>query len=518
MKNTIKHTLHIALIALLVASSGCSEFTDITPKGQSILDKVEDLDLLLNDDYGQLSSWESFYLLNDAVPPQNILEMVTRHETEGIHTVESVFVTWDENVDRTTLTQDPQQNLYAAFYGIIGKIANPILAQVDRASGSKAKADQIKAEALVLRAYFHYLAVNFYAKAYNPATAATDGGVPYMFEDFDMTELANKRTVQEVYNFILADLDAAFALNALPETPNRMRIGKAFAYALKAKVLMATRDYSGANQAATASLEIYNRLIDHRNQNVSIPMPPFDIQVFARPRFNDEDLFYMMTSFTGRFVYSPELLASFDPNDILINFGELEDNVYPILTGGMKMNQGGNMTSLAGVQAWFHYVMAGDFNVLYTINGLSTVDMLLTQAECKIRSNDISGAITILNQLRERRIIPSAYLPLPAGTNETDAIAALKKVSRCENFATVKNFINMKRWNATESQWQETLTKTLTLAVNGFMPIGGNPANGWMAIPPTTDKTYTLRPDSPLWVFPFPQYVTSFNPNITQNY
>ncbi|MDR2816991.1 MAG: RagB/SusD family nutrient uptake outer membrane protein [Proteiniphilum sp.] len=506
-----------AAFVMLLVFAGCSDFTDITPKGQSILNKVEELELLLNDDYGRLQSWEPMYLLNDNIPQQNILDLITRHEN-GIPSVESVLLTWDETMDRSEITQDPQQYLYGAFYGIIGRIANPIIANVDNASGSQSKAAQIKAEAYVLRAYFHYLAVNFYAKAYNPATAATDGGVPYMLEDFDMiNELAQKRSVQEVYEFILDDLDAAFALNALPETPAKMRVGKAFAYAVKAKVLMAMRDYDGANLAAIASLEVNNRLLNHRSDRMTIPMPPFDIPFFERLKFNDEELFFQMTSFTMRFIFSPDLLASFDPNDIFLKYGELENNVAVYLTGGVLMNQGGNTTSLAGVQSWFHYVMAGDFKIHYSINSLTTVDMYLTRAECEIRKNNIPAAMAILEQIRERRIISSAYTPMPVDS-KAGAIAALKQVSRCENFATSKNFINMKRWNATETEWQTTLTKTLTLAPQGFMPIGGNPMIGWEPIPPVTTRTYTLRPESPLWIFPFPQAATNYNPNLTQNY
>jgi hypothetical protein len=190
----LKYYRFFLLLPLFI---GCSDFTDITPKGQSILNKVEELELLLNDEYTQLQSWEAMYLVNDNIPAQNILDLITRHEN-GMPTVESVLLTWDETVDRTTITQDPQQNLYGAFYGVIGRIANPIIANVDQATGSKTKAAQIKAEAYVLRAFFHYLAVNFYARAYNPATAAGDGGVPYMLEDFPINGLAEKRTVQEV--------------------------------------------------------------------------------------------------------------------------------------------------------------------------------------------------------------------------------------------------------------------------------------------------------------------------------
>jgi len=507
-----------ALLLLIPLVGGCSEFTDITPKGQSILNKVEELELLLNDDYMQLQSWEPMYLLNDNIPAQNVIQLITRHE-EGIPSVESVLLTWDETVDRTSINQDPQQYLYGAFYGIIGRIANPIIANVDNAAGNASKAAQIKAEAYVLRAYFHYLAVNFYAKAYNPATAATDGGVPYMFEDFPINELAEKRSVQEVYDFILADLDAAFALEALPDNPARMRVGKAFAHAVKAKVLMAMRDYNGADAAAAASLVINDKLLDHRSDRLAIPMPPFDIPFFDRPKFNDEELFYQMSSFTMRYIFSPDLLASFDPNDILLNHGELENNVATYLTGGVLMNQGGNMTSVAGVQAWFHYVMAGDFKVHYSINSLTTVDMYLTRAECLLRGGEgnIQAAMAILEKLRVRRINTNGYAALPVGT-KADAIAALKQVARHENFATSKNFIDMKRWNASETEWQSTLTKTLTLAPQGFMPRGGNPMNGWDPIPPVMTRSYSLRPDSPLWIFPFPQAATNYNPNLTQNF
>jgi hypothetical protein len=145
--------------------------------------------------------------------------------------------------------------------------------------------------------------------------------------------------------------------------------------------------------------------------------------------------------------------------------------------------------------------------------------MYLTRAECLLRGGNanIPAAMAILEKLRERRIKPEAYVPMSVNT-QAEAIAALKRVARNENFATSKNFLDMKRWNATETEWQTTLTKTLTLAPQGFMPLGGNPMNGWMPIPPVITRSYTLRPDSPLWIFPFPQVATNYNPNLTQNY
>ncbi|MFR7812822.1 MAG: RagB/SusD family nutrient uptake outer membrane protein, partial [Butyricimonas faecihominis] len=84
---------------------------------------------------------------------------------------------------------------YTRLYEIIGQVANPVLLNVDVASGDRVLADRLKAEALVLRAWCHYLLVNFYAKAYNPATAETDPGIVYALETDDMAAPNEKLTV-----------------------------------------------------------------------------------------------------------------------------------------------------------------------------------------------------------------------------------------------------------------------------------------------------------------------------------
>ena len=99
-----------AALVLLPVFGGCSDFTDITPKGQSILNKVEELELLLNDEYMQLQSWEPMYLLNDNIPPQNVIELISRHE-EGIPSVESVVV-WS-SMSRVTVV--PREEAFSAM-------------------------------------------------------------------------------------------------------------------------------------------------------------------------------------------------------------------------------------------------------------------------------------------------------------------------------------------------------------------------------------------------------------------
>jgi hypothetical protein len=95
-----------------------------------------------------------------------------------------------------------------------------------------------------------------------------------------------------------------------------------------------------------------------------------------------------------------------------------------------------------------------------------------------------------------KRIEPASYSDL-AATNEAEAITYLKRLEHTENFYGIKRFMNLKRWN-TEPAWQEIITKTI--------PINDE------------NMTFTLSPDSPLWIMAIPQNEINNNPNIKQNY
>lgn len=167
-------------IALLLTLFGCAEFTEIEPKGKNLLGTVADLDQLLNYRYagGTLAINEFSVLVNDLYPQlENIPNMISA----PVKTLNSILLTWDDTEDRAALTQ--MDYSYEGFYSIIGKVANPVLLMADAAEGDRDLANRLKAEAYVLRAYFHYLLVNIFAKAYDPATAAMDGGIPYAKEN-----------------------------------------------------------------------------------------------------------------------------------------------------------------------------------------------------------------------------------------------------------------------------------------------------------------------------------------------
>jgi hypothetical protein len=480
-----KKVIYNIVLALAVMLTACSDFTEIEPKGKNILNRVDDLDLLLNFNYSNNSSIsiydpvikttaESAFqfievnaLVNDLYPyAMNAVTLINAPSK----TLNAILLTSDESADRATLTATDMK--YEKFYFIIANVANIVLRNADQASGDPVKAQQLKAEAYVLRAYFHYLLVNFYAKAYHPATAVGDPGIPYVKEDNLIGVPNQKSTVAEVYDNILADIDAALQLNSLPQTPvNTMRVGKAFALAVKAKVLISMHNYPGALQAAEASLAINNEVSDHRE------FSPIGTKALTRPALTcPEDLFY--ATHNGLVAMQTASL------EILNNYYE-PGNIFNAIAPAHP--SGAAVIGIPGVKL----LLATAYNV--SNGGLTTIDMYLTQAECLIRAHQVKEGIEIINFIRERRIDPTVYAPLSTTVSESEAFASLKKLSRIECLFTCKNYLNIKRWN-TEEAYKETITRT----INGI--------------------TYTLRPESPLWIFPFPQNATNYNANLTQNY
>ncbi|MDR3246359.1 MAG: RagB/SusD family nutrient uptake outer membrane protein [Prevotellaceae bacterium] len=478
----MKRKLYEIMFAVVILT-GCSEFTEIEPKGKNILNRVSDLDLLLNFDYsmnGNISIYDAsvkttaegaFWfndvniLVNDIYPrATNVLNLISAPSK----TLETVLLTSDESADRAMLT--PTDIKYEKYYFIITNVANIVIKNADLASGDREKAKQLKAEAYILRAYFHYLLVNFYAKAYSPATAGTEPGIPYVKEDNLVAEANKKSTVAEVYANILDDIEQALELNSLPPTPvNTMRVGQAFAYAVKARVLLSMHNYPEALQAAEACLAIKSEVLDHRE------FAPVGTLALARPALTcPEDLFY--ATYNGPPVLqgaSLEILNDYyEPGNIFNTYAPF----HPA---------GSTIIGIEGVKL----LMTATYNI--NNGGLSVIDMYLAKAECLIRLHRASEAIDIINFIRERRIHPDTYAPLNTGLSEQEAMASLKKLSRIECLFTCKNFLNIKRWN-TENDYKETINRV----INGI--------------------TYTLTPDSPLWIFPFPQNATNYNNNLTE--
>lgn len=114
-----------------------------------------------------------------------------------------------------------------------------------------------KGEALVARAYAHFMLVTFFSKAFDPATAPTDPGIPYVTVP-EKTILAqyDRKTVAFVYEMIEKDLKEGLPLinDQIYGTAPKFHFNKKAAAAFAARFYMFKRDYNSVVAHATQAL------------------------------------------------------------------------------------------------------------------------------------------------------------------------------------------------------------------------------------------------------------------------
>lgn len=263
-----RYLVGLFLVGASVLSS-CSDFTEIDQKGMNLLSTTDQLEMLLNQEYNiriadiqRVCGSVQYYPGNVgtvlANPVKTTTQILLKYDEAG-HALEQVDLTSSDSY-------------YANCYNYIGTVANPILSLVDAATGSEEKKTALKAEALTIRAYFHWLAAVKFTKAYDPATADSEKSIAYVLETQDIKQPTEQLTQKEVYEYILADLDAAIELNALPQSAvNRMRFNAACPHAIKAHVLMYMQQPGEAAKEAQKALAVNSSVSDYANYCTEAP-------------------------------------------------------------------------------------------------------------------------------------------------------------------------------------------------------------------------------------------------------
>jgi hypothetical protein len=110
---------------------------------------------------------------------------------------------WKES---TSTNQDTPSSIWTSSYEAIAP-SNEVLAVIDNLDGDADLKSAIRGEALLCRAYGHFMLVNLFAKQYNRQTASTDPGVPYIESpEKNFIVQYSRNTVAEVYAAVERDL------------------------------------------------------------------------------------------------------------------------------------------------------------------------------------------------------------------------------------------------------------------------------------------------------------------------
>lgn len=319
----------------------------------------------------------------------------------------------------------------------------------------QADANRLIGEALFVRAFLHFYLVNLY------------GDIPYITTtDYQINKNVNRKTTQEAYQLIVADLQAALPL--LAENyygTGRARPNKATVYALLARVYLYTESWAEASNAASAVL----------NQTSLYTDEPDIKKVFLKGC--KETIWQLPPNPEGKntFEAASFILLAAPPANVALT----ESLVNSFSNSDLRKTAW--IGSIANSSSKFYFAKKysqnnpGSVSTEYSII-FRLAEMYLIRAEARAQQGETINALSDLNHIRQ-----GAGLIALNGLNQQQLLTAIMKERRWELFTELGHrFFDLKR------------TGTLDAELEGSKL-------GW----DSTDR-----------LFPIPEDELSLNPNL----
>lgn len=237
----MKKILVYTCLAALLAATGCEDYLEQAVDQRTQLDTVEKVSELLataypQADYATFTEAMSDLALDKGPGPAVVVDEVNQN---------AYFFQDVEARD-----QGSPDNYWNACYAAIAA-ANHALEAIQNAPDPSQYNAQ-KGEALVARAYSHFMLVTLFSKVYDPATAASDPGIPYVTEPEKVVlKQYERRTVAYVYEQIEKDIIEGLPLinNNVFRVP-KYHFNTAAAHAFAARFYLFKQDYQKAVEHA----------------------------------------------------------------------------------------------------------------------------------------------------------------------------------------------------------------------------------------------------------------------------
>ena len=219
------------LTCLLLTTTGCKKFLEQSPDNRAVLNSPEKVSQLLATAYPQANYMAFCESISDNAADK------------GAGSLERTNIDPFHFEDVSDNQEDSPEYYWDACYTAIAA-ANQALETCEKATDPSQYTAQ-KGEALVARAYAHFMLVTIFSKVYDAASASQDPGIPYVTKPekivFDNYE---RKTVQYVYDMIEKDLLEGLSLidDKIYGVP-RYHFTKAAAHAFAARFYLFQKKY-----------------------------------------------------------------------------------------------------------------------------------------------------------------------------------------------------------------------------------------------------------------------------------
>jgi starch-binding outer membrane protein, SusD/RagB family len=394
MKRFLNTKVGLAMVAMSVFA-GCNNYLEENPDNRVELNNVAKAAQLLTNAYSSASYSFTEWMSDNVAFTFGTTRLVEHNQA----------FSWE---DFNGINQDTPSYFWTSTYDAIAH-SNEVLAVIDNLPGEQARKDAVKGEALLTRAYGHFMLVNLFAKHFNRQTADDDLGIPYVKEpETEFIKKYKRLSVEDVYDEIEDDLLEGLELvnDSYYANSGKYHFTRNAALAFASRFYLFKGDYTNcvkySSELLGADPGIYVK----------------DIPALLRERINTEDYI--------RLYHSPNdnsnlLLVRQVSNFHLPSLGHwpsrdlyaqiYENNPYDLTDERQDPAWVAGENGLAATKFEFLFErssLTSNVGLNYTIAlAFRGEEVLLNRAECYVNQNRVSLAIADLQLLAAKRYRPN---------------------------------------------------------------------------------------------------------------
>lgn len=462
---------YIILSSVALGTLSCTDLLEDVNKDALVIDEmtlsnIDNLERLL------LNSYQTMPVGTDAF----IQSMMTDEVRIAASNNGSGVFLWG----RTFTSQDATvQALWNSTYRTIFT-ANKVLDNIDKVTNDGSNGiskNQIKAEALGMRAFGHFLLLKDFSPKYNPSALGCAYVKSAAIEN--LYDIPARLNMQASYQNVLADLDAAIALN--PSNTFNKRMSLSALRALKSLVYLELGDYTNSITFATQALT--GKALKTSSADIAnIWIDPITGAGSNSSAVDGSEVIFQQINIAGS--VNTTMGANYRTPSLGFYWFVGNTSLSKYATTDYRYNAYFKVTS--GNTYHFKYWGPSATPGVANIKIIRTAEMLLVRAEARAKSGDLAGAFTDYSTVRAAR---NAGVSV-AFTSPQDAIDKILDEKARECILEGKRLIDLKRND-------KTVIRVSSDA--------------------TTAYPVTSFPDVQKMTLPIPFSEIFANPNMTQN-
>lgn len=268
MKNIYTYLLILAGVTMLATS--CDEFLDEMPDNRTEIDSEDKIAKLLVAAYPDYHANVMTEIMSDNV------DDFLGSENQYSQRFTDQYAFWEESTE--TDVYDNPLTLWQSHYNAIAT-ANQALAAIEEL-GSPASLDIYKGEALLCRAYCHFVLATIFCMPYNPDTAAENMGIPYADRpETTLNPSYERGTLAETYDRIDKDLTAGLPLCGDEYSVPKYHFNRKAAYGFASRFYLFYQQFDRVIECANAVLGVSPA--DYMHNWEATAAKTFDADVYA---------------------------------------------------------------------------------------------------------------------------------------------------------------------------------------------------------------------------------------------